>query len=448
MIPNSMTSARPEVVSSAAASRIDSGAAWSVGIVAFGLFAWVVMLVVMADMDHGPGTPLHDFPTFLIGWVTMLTAMMLPSEVLYVRVFATLLKVGAKDAPEGRGRFLLVTLFIAGYGLAWLAYGVIAFVLDAIVRVCAFEFFAWDKGGPLLAGSVLLLAGIYQVSPLKTACLTHCRSPLSFFTRNWRTGCFGSLHMGLSHGLVCVTCCWALMAVMFAVGVMNLIWMGLLTIIMFAEKVLPLWNRLSALLAISLFATGIWIAVAPDSTPFLKNPLKYSRSGHGHAKGWFSVGASEESARHPLIGLRAPEFSLLDIDGRQVSLSELNQNGPVVVVFYYGYWCSHCVAQLFALNEDIKRFEELATSVVAVSPDSPNDTAEKFGKYGRFDFPVLSDAKHIAAAAYDVYAARTEDFKHGTFLIDRNGIVVWANTGGAPFTEFEALLEVVRSLDN
>ena len=253
--------------------RIDASTAWGVGIVALSILAWIACLIVMGDMDQGSGTPLHDFPTFLIGWVIMLTAMMLPSEILYVRVYTALLENAIEKQDKHNGRFNCVTFFIAGYGIAWIGYGIIAYILDAIIRANLFEFIAWRQAGPMLAGSVLFLAGVYQVSSLKHACLTHCRSPLSYFTRNWRHGYLGGLRMGLSHGFVCVECCWALMAVMFTVGVMNLIWMGLLTLLMFAEKIFPFGPKLAIPIAAFLWTIGMWIAVSPETAPLLQDPI-------------------------------------------------------------------------------------------------------------------------------------------------------------------------------
>jgi predicted metal-binding membrane protein len=251
---------------------MDAATGAVVAIVALAMLAWVVTLVVMAEMDEGPGTPLHDFPTFLAGWLVMLTAMMLPSEIGYVRVFAALSAERSAKRFEGRARVLT---FIAGYGLAWTLYGAAAFALDAAIREAALPFVSWARAGPLLAGAVLVLAGLYQISRLKEACLTHCRTPLSYFARHWRPGGAGALRMGLAHGLVCVGCCWALMAVMFAVGAMSLIWMGLLGLLMFAEKVLPSGRRLALSIAAFLCAMGIWVAVSPDTAPLMKDPFLF-----------------------------------------------------------------------------------------------------------------------------------------------------------------------------
>ena len=270
MMTTSRNTLRRLIVALTTIKRIDGSTAWCVGLVALSILGWIASLIVMGDMDRGPGTPLHDFPTFLIGWVIMLTAMMLPSEILYVKVYATLLEGGIEKQHEQVDRFTCVTYFIAGYGIAWIVYGIIAFILDAVVRESAFDFIAWHRTGPMLAGSVLFLAGVYQVSSLKHACLTHCRSPLSYFARNWRHGRRGSLRMGLSHGFICVGCCWALMAVMFAVGAMSLIWMGLLTLLMFAEKIFPFGHKLAIPIAAFLWVMGVWIAVSPESAPLWK----------------------------------------------------------------------------------------------------------------------------------------------------------------------------------
>lgn len=263
---------QPSAVPHSSAPRIDAATAWCIGVLAVCLLAWTVALIVMAGMDRGPGTPLHDFPTFLVGWVIMLAAMMLPSEVNYIRAYAALLDGRVASQRE---RVLSLGSFIAGYGLAWIAYGVVAFGLDAIVRETASDIIFLYRAGPLLAGATLILAGVYQVSSLKRACLTHCRSPISYFARHWRYGRRGALRMGLSHGLVCVACCWALMAVMFAVGAMSLIWMGLLAFLMFAEKIFPFGHKLAVPTALLLWAMGLWIVFSPDTAPLFQDALLF-----------------------------------------------------------------------------------------------------------------------------------------------------------------------------
>lgn len=147
---------------------------------------------------------------------------------------------------------------------------------------------------------------------------------------------------------------------------------------------------------------------------------------------------------HPLLGKAAPGFTLPDHTGKPVTLSDLRAKGPVVVVFYYGYHCSHCVAQLFALNDDLKHFANLGATVVAVSADPPEDTAARIAEYGTFGFPVVSDAGNEVAEAYGTFApgedGSEDGLLHGTFIVSRSGEVAWAYTGLTPFVANKSLL--------
>jgi peroxiredoxin len=150
---------------------------------------------------------------------------------------------------------------------------------------------------------------------------------------------------------------------------------------------------------------------------------------------------------HPLLGRAAPGFELEDSDAKPWRLDD---RGPVVLVFYLGYSCPHCVSQLFALSKDAEKFAELGARVVAVSADPPALTRKRFERYGKFAFPVLSDPGNRVAQQYGCYRPKTdksdEDQRHGTFVIARQGKVVWANTGEEPFTEDRTLLiELARA---
>lgn len=151
------------------------------------------------------------------------------------------------------------------------------------------------------------------------------------------------------------------------------------------------------------------------------------------------------SQSHPLLGKASPEIQLLDHRRNVVSLTELRKSGPVVVVFYYGYGCSHCVAQLFALQKDRQMFRELGAEIVAISSDTPEFTKERFAEYGEFDFPVVSDPGNLVAEQWGVFIRQTEiqdeDRMHGTFLVSKSGTVIFANRGYRPFLQNEALLQ-------
>lgn len=153
------------------------------------------------------------------------------------------------------------------------------------------------------------------------------------------------------------------------------------------------------------------------------------------------------SQKHALLEKTAPDFSLPDDAKLTQKLSELGQNRPVVVVFYLGYGCSHCVAQLLALDKDLHYFRELDADIVAISSDSSDHTAQRFVEYGRFGFPVLSDVDQKVAEAWGVFQSATDDkdetMDHGTFVVDRNGKVVWAFQGKEPFLDNRTLLHVI-----
>lgn len=157
-----------------------------------------------------------------------------------------------------------------------------------------------------------------------------------------------------------------------------------------------------------------------------------------------------DSMAHPLLGKKAPDFRLPDHRTDPISLSTLLKNGPVVVVFYLGYSCDHCVAQLFGMQEDLKYFEELGASIVAISPDSPDKTTEKFKQHGPFKFPVVADYKSRVAEQFGVHQAATDRdddmLLHATFVIDRDGIVRWVKTGENPFFHNPTLLRELAKI--
>src|SRR4051794_9390838 len=187
------------------------------------LVAWLVSFARMRGMDAGPGTDLGSFGWFVGIWLTMTIAMMLPSVVP-----VTLLHARLGTGPR-------TGLFVVGYLLTWTMFGVTAYVADRGVHGVAPSFVAWNRGGPWLAGAALAAAGLYQVTPLKTACLRHCRSPLSYLLRQ-RAGVAGTVGSGIGHGAYCVGCCAGIMLALFALGVMSLFWMAVAGLAILAEK--------------------------------------------------------------------------------------------------------------------------------------------------------------------------------------------------------------------
>jgi predicted metal-binding membrane protein len=230
------------------------------------LAAWLLVLVRMRGMDAGPGTELGSAGWYLGIWVTMMAAMMLPSAMPMVLLFSKA-SSGATRRPG-----LATGLFVTGYLIVWTGFGLVAYGLFRLVRGLDTSHLAWDREGPVVAGAAIVLAGVYQLTPLKQVCLRHCRTPLSFVMHHWHSGRLGAVRMGIVHGAWCVGCCWALMVVLFAVGVMSITWMVVLAAIVFAEKVLPFGERAARVLAVVLIAFGTWVAVEPGSVPGLTRP--------------------------------------------------------------------------------------------------------------------------------------------------------------------------------
>ncbi len=234
------------------------------------LVAWIVTVARMRGMDGGPGTDLGGLGWYLGIWVTMMAAMMLPSVAPMVLFFARV----SRDRSQRRAAELVPTwIFVGGYLAAWTAYGAVAYGLFRAIEAVGASFLAWDRAGPYVAGGAIVAAGVYQVTPLKRICLRHCRSPMHFLLGgHWRDGRLGAVRMGAVHGAYCVGCCWGLMVILFALGVMSLTWMVAVAAVIFAEKVLPFGERLSASFTLCFVAVGIWVAAAPGSVPGLTQP--------------------------------------------------------------------------------------------------------------------------------------------------------------------------------
>jgi predicted metal-binding membrane protein len=194
------------------------------------------------------------WPLFLM-WTVMMVAMMLPSATPMILTFANV----SRNRRQHRRPYVPVTVFAAGYLVVWGGFSVLATVAQWFLHRAALLSPMMVSSSAFLCGVLLLLAGVFQFTPLKQRCLTHCQSPLEFITTRWREGRAGAFAMGIEHGLFCTGCCWALMALLFVLGVMNLLWIAALTILVGLEKMLPrrIWvSRLSGLL---LTGWAVWI---------------------------------------------------------------------------------------------------------------------------------------------------------------------------------------------
>lgn len=225
--------------------------------------AWWWTADRMRGMDDGPGTDLGSLGWFLGIWVVMMAAMMLPSVSPTVALYSHLTRTREPLAP---------LVFTAGYLLVWGATGLLAYGISAGADAVLGSEVSWDGAGRWVATAILLAAALYELTPLKDACLGKCRSALGFLVGSWRDGLPGALRMGAAHGGWCAGCCWALMAALFTLGVMSIAWMALVAALIAAEKTLP-WGRVATWgTAALLVALGVLLVAAPDAIPGLTIP--------------------------------------------------------------------------------------------------------------------------------------------------------------------------------
>jgi predicted metal-binding membrane protein len=236
-------------------------------LLALAAVAWWSTADRMAGMDAGPGTDLGALGWFLGVWVVMMAAMMFPSLAPTVALYARMTRRRAPDRA---------LLFTSGYLLVWGAAGLVAYGLFELGRSLFSGDLAWHGGGRWFAAGVLAVAALYELTPLKDVCLAKCRSPVGFLVGTWRDGRFGALEMGSRHAGWCLGCCWALMAALFALGVMSLIWMAFIAALIALEKIVPwrravMWGTTAVLLALA-----VAVLAAPDAVPGLVVPGSHS----------------------------------------------------------------------------------------------------------------------------------------------------------------------------
>ncbi len=236
------------------------------GLLALAGLAWAYLANLAAPMAAHPGMAMPPAGPWTIGemaglaimWIVMMIAMMIPSVAPVILLFGSVSRrrraQGVLAAP--------VSVFTLGYLLAWTGYAVLAALVQSALHAAALLSPSMASASPLLGGGLLVLAGLYQWLPVKGACLSHCRSPIGFFSSEWREGVSGALLMGFRHGSFCVGCCWALMTLLFVAGVMNLVWVVAIAGFVLIEKVVPNGARLGRITGILLAGWGLWMLVA------------------------------------------------------------------------------------------------------------------------------------------------------------------------------------------
>jgi predicted metal-binding membrane protein len=227
-------------------------------LIALAALAWWSTVRATAGMDASPAADLGALGWFIGVWIVMMAAMMFPAVSPTVALYARMTRRRGLVRPAA---------FTSGYLVVWAAAGVGAYALYALCRWAFGAQLAWHRGGRWLAGGVLLVAALYELTPVKDVCLGKCRSPLGFLMGSWRGGIRGGFAMGSKHAAWCVGCCWALMAALFALGVMSILWMAVIAGLITVEKLLP-WRRAAVWsTTLLLLALAVGVLAVPGSVP-------------------------------------------------------------------------------------------------------------------------------------------------------------------------------------
>lgn len=214
----------------------------------------VTGMAAMGVARMEPWTP-ADVALTTVMWAVMMTAMMLPAAAPMILVFAT---VNRKRREAGGAAYLSIGLFVTGYLAMWASFSVAAALLQWGLRSAALLSDQAVAVTPLAGSTLLAVAGVYQLTPLKYACLARCQTPVGFLLAEWRDGRRGALLMGVRHGLFCLGCCWVLMSLLFVGGAMNLVWVAALSAFVLVEKIIPAGRVVSWASGVALIAWAVW----------------------------------------------------------------------------------------------------------------------------------------------------------------------------------------------
>jgi predicted metal-binding membrane protein len=240
----------------------------ALGLATLAALAWAYIIEMRHSMSSGASALSHTMvmpmssPMQAPGllwlipmWIVMMLAMMIPSAAPAILLYAGVARQRrARGAPTASA-----AVFTLGYLLVWALYASIAAILQWQLNRLALLSPDMASASPFLGGTLLILAGVYQWAPVKKSCLSHCRSPLGFFAQHWREGTWGALWSGMHHGTYCVGCCWALMALLFFAGVMNLLWVVAIALFVLAEKLVPQGPLAGRIAGLLLIGWGSWI---------------------------------------------------------------------------------------------------------------------------------------------------------------------------------------------
>ena len=238
------------------------------GLAGISFLAWAYMFYLTWDMRN---TEMHmqramshmqswgglELVLLFLMWAVMMVAMMVPSVSPIVLMFATT----NRRLYRRQGPFVPTSVFLLGYLVLWTGFSALVTLVQWGLHSAALLSPMMMTTSPILGGALLLTAGIFQCTPLKNACLRHCRSPIGFLMTEWREGTWGAFLMGLRHGAYCTGCCWALMSLLFVTGVMNLLWIAIIAAFVLAEKVIPGGDRVGRAAGVPLIGYGTWMSM-------------------------------------------------------------------------------------------------------------------------------------------------------------------------------------------
>ncbi|MEW6158226.1 MAG: DUF2182 domain-containing protein [Verrucomicrobiota bacterium] len=199
-----------------------------------------------------------DLLALFLMWAEMMVAMMVPTVAPMILTFATV----NRNRRQQQRPYVPTSLFLAGYLIVWTVFSAVAALVQWGLHETALLSPMMVSTSSWMGGGLLIAAGVFQWTPLKHACLRHCRSPLSFLMTDWREGLGGALRMGINHGAYCLGCCWFLMALLFVAGVMNLLWIAAITAFVLLEKISP-HPTLQRISGIALVGAGLIVAAGP-----------------------------------------------------------------------------------------------------------------------------------------------------------------------------------------
>ena len=227
--------------------------------------AWGVLIWQSARMGNGAMglTMGMGAPLFIAIWVAMMVAMMFPTAAPMILMFSRVY-AGKRQRDQV---FVPTWVFVSAYLMVWALFGLLAYGLAIGAQRLVDQSMWLMDHATRIGGGVLVAAGLYQLSPIKSVCLTKCRTPFQFVLGSWRDGYGGALRMGLEHGAYCLGCCWLLFVVLFPLGVMNVAVMALVTALIFAEKSLPIGRQVGMAAAAALVAYGALVIFVPGALP-------------------------------------------------------------------------------------------------------------------------------------------------------------------------------------